>query len=110
MNSGLGDWKDAAPEAYEEDVTLDDRGEWLPTTWSYRSATDASVSGPSGVESVPETIVIIGGQRAGKTAIAEERASQQSAAAKQIRTIHPDHTAHWQDEARDCQWCRDEAA
>jgi len=97
------------PEECNEDLLLDDLEESPPIAWSYSSPLEASVSGPGGVESVPE-IVIIGGRRADNNAAAEGGAFQQTAAGKQMWTIHPDHTAHWQDEAGDCQWCRDEAA
>ena len=53
MNGGLGGWRAGESEVYHENATPDDREESLPVTWSYRSARDASVQGPSGVESSP---------------------------------------------------------
>jgi hypothetical protein len=39
------------------------------------------------------------------SAVAEKDATRRAAALSQIWTIHPDHTAHWQDEPGACPWC-----
>ena len=54
------------------------------------------------------TIVIDDDPRTGTTAVADGWTGQQTAPTRQIWTIHPDHTAHWQDEAGECPWCRDD--
>ena len=103
-------WVSALPGTGDQRSTIDDLDEvedWLPGGWSHTSPGDAtawwSTGGPA-----PETMVIDEEHTSGATAVAEKRATHHTAVINQIWTIHPDHTAHWQDEARDCPWCRNE--
>ena len=106
-------WGSALPAVSDQDRTVDDLGEvmdWqrMSGGGSYRSPSDATAWWWSTRGSDPDTMVI-DGYRSGATAVAEKPATQHPAA-NQIWTIHPDHTAHWQDEAGDCPWCRNGGA
>ncbi|MBO0885042.1 MAG: hypothetical protein J2P17_32865 [Mycobacterium sp.] len=81
----------------------DETEEWLSDSWSYRSPTDATAWWWSPGGSSTE-MVIDARHTSGTTAVAEKHAATHN----QIWTIHPDHSAHWQDEAGDCPWCRNE--
>jgi hypothetical protein len=94
-------------EADDQGFTIRDFVEtedWHPYGWS--DITPASWW--SDAASARETIVIDGGYPTSATAVADKRTTSPTVAIKQIWTIHPDHTAHWQDEAGDCPWCRNE--
>jgi hypothetical protein len=98
-------------DADDQDSTIDDPDDvehWLRYEWSYTSPVEATAWWWSPAGSAPQPVVIEGGYRSGAAAVAEKPARQQTAAIKQIWTIHPDHTAHWEDEASGCPWCRNE--
>src|SRR5579871_1083845 len=57
-------------------------------------------------EGAAPELVIDTGRRPAASAVADEPRTPK----KQIWTIHLDHSAHYQDEAGDCAWCRSVAA
>jgi hypothetical protein len=84
---------------------LDETGDWTGGGWSTYRPEHAEAWWWSPRGSPPE-LVIDTGHRPGASAVAERPAT----AKNQIWTIHPDHTAHFEDEATDCAWCRAGAA
>jgi hypothetical protein len=94
-------------EVVDQHSTTDDLDaleDWLPSEFPYWSSDTAWWWSAGG--SAPE-IVIDGRHKPTSTAVAAREATGM-AARNQIWTIHPDHSAHWQDQAGDCPWCRND--
>jgi hypothetical protein len=85
----------------------DELEDWLASGWHSMPA-DEKAWWWSGDVFAPETVVIEGSRGSSATAVAEGGTPEHTAAKSQVWTIHPDHTAHWEDEAGDCPWCRNE--
>jgi hypothetical protein len=105
-------WDPFPLDAADEDLTSDDLTEeeeegedWVPGDRSHCRPEDATAWWWSPEGSAPE-LVINTGRRPGASAVAEKPAT----AKMRIWTIHPDHTAHYQDDALDCPWCSSDPA
>jgi hypothetical protein len=95
-------WDSRPLEADDNDSTSEDLGnaeEWVRYGWSDTLPAEATAWWWSPGGSAPELVIDAGG-RSSPSTVADKR--------NQIWTIHPDHTAHWQDDAADCPWCRNE--
>jgi hypothetical protein len=95
--------EDSRSDDYEAD--LDEADDWVSVGWSNADPGYATAWWWSPEGSAPE-LVIDTGRRPGASAVAEPP----PIAEHRIWTIHPDHTAHYMDEAGDCPWCRNDPA